>query len=445
VIATPALQPLLLWAKGRRRTVRLRLTLLYGGLFLVSGIALLSITYVLVAHSGSGSAVLYRRAGGTARAGPARFDRKVTLGTRPLFPISRAAQARLDRLEAQTRRQHAADMHDLLLSSGVALFVMALLSVALGWLVAGRALRPLRTMTTTARRISEHNLHTRLALPGPSDELKDLGDTVDDLLGRLETAFAAQRRFVANASHELRTPPTVSRALLEANLSDPAATTDSFRDTSRRLLEISEQQDRLIEALLTLASSERGLERRDSVDLARVADESMRARGSEARDRSLRIETSLEPAPVSGDINLIERLVANLIDNALRHNRPGGAIEIRAGRQEGGVGFLSIANTGASISPEQVERLFQPFQRGGADRANCADGHGLGLSIVQAIATAHGARITAHAESRGGLAITVRFPGTNEPGLYQRARQDKVRARASHQTMTSRPSCGPYS
>lgn len=402
------------WARRKRRTVRLRLTVLYGGLFLVSGLALLSIAYAL--EAGNGGVLVYRRTGVGAHAGSPTFHRSVPLNGKAPFLASQPVQARIDRLEAQTRHQHAADMHNLLLSSGIALGVMGLLSVGLGWLVAGRALQPLRTMTATARRISEHNLHTRLALTGPSDELKDLGDTVDDLLGRLETAFAAQRRFIANASHELRTPLAVSRALLEANLTDPDATTDSFRKTSRRLLEVGDEQERLIEALLTLATSERGLDRRENLDLARVADEVVRARHSEAQRRALRIETSLEPAPISGDIRLVERLVANLVDNALSHNRPAGLVEIGTGQREG-AGFVSVANTGATIAAGEVERLFQPFQRLAANRTSRGHGHGLGLSIVQAIAGAHGAAVTACALPDGGLMIDVSFPpASTAPG-----------------------------
>ena len=204
---------------------------------------------------------------------------------------------------------------------------------ALGWAVAGRVLRPLRAMTLAARRISEDNLHERLAVPGPGDELKDLGDTIDGLLERLEDAFAAQRRFVANASHELRTPLTLSRTLLQMALSDPAPSIGSFRTTCEEVLEAEGQQERLIEALLTLARSQRGLERREPLDLAAITRNVLIAHGPEAAHRGLEVGTSITTAPVLGDACLLERLVANLVDNALRYNVPRG----RSGRPSGGL------------------------------------------------------------------------------------------------------------
>jgi signal transduction histidine kinase len=369
-------------------TVRLRLTLLYGALFLVSGAVLLAITYVL-----------FRRATG------------VNLIV-PTMEPDLSAQSRhvVESKFAGLERRHADDLNQLLTQSGIALGIMTVVSVALGWLVAGRVLRPLRAMTATTRRISERNLHERLALTGPRDELKDLADTVDGLLARLEAAFGAQQRFVANAAHELRTPLTLWRALLEETLTDPTVTIDSFRATSRRLLALGEEQERLLESLLTLASSERGIDRRERFDLAALAAAVLRDQPAEAASLGLRIDSELEPAPAAGDAALAERLVRNLIDNAVGHNVPAGWVWVRTGTDAGGA-FLSVLNDGAVIPAAEVERLFEPFRRLGAERTAPSDGHhGLGLSIVRAIATAHHATLLAEARPEGGLAVEVRFP-----------------------------------
>jgi signal transduction histidine kinase len=260
--------------------------------------------------------------------------------------------------------------------------------------------------------VSASNLHARLALAGPDDEIKELGSTFDGLPGRLEAAFEAQRRFVANASHELRTPLARQRTLLEVALGDPDATIDSLRASYARVLAAVEQQERLIEALLTLARSERGLERREPVDLAVVTDEVLLTRRPEVQRRGLHVDAALSRAPTMGDPHLVERLVANLVDNAVRHNEAAGRItvvtETRAGHA-----VLAVANGGPVIPAAAVERLFQPFQRLGAERTAQRDGLGLGLSIIQAIATAHGAALTAHAQPDGGLAIEVRFPAAS--------------------------------
>jgi signal transduction histidine kinase len=247
--------------------------------------------------------------------------------------------------------------------------------------------------------------------PGSS---KDLADTVDGLLGRLETAFDAQKRFVANAAHELRTPLTLEHALLEETLTDSGATLASFRSTSERVLAISEQQGRLLEALLTPASSERGLDRREPFDLSALTHQALRALGPQTDRLGVRVETRIAPAPTSGDPALVERLVANLLDNAVRYNLPGGRVEVTtATKAERAV--LSIAKTGPVFPPAQVDRLFEPFQRL-SDRTTRNDGHhGLGLSIVRAIATAHHATLTASARSEGGLVVEIGFPVGSHP------------------------------
>ncbi len=279
-----------------------------------------------------------------------------------------------------------------------------MLAVAAGWLVAGRMLRPIRTITRTARRISSVSLHERLALDGPEDELKELGDTLDSLFARLEAAFEAQRHFVANASHELRTPLTAERTLLQVALDDPGTTTAAWRSTAQEVLASSDEQARLIEALLTLASSESGLTGRQPVDLAATVTETLTGLAPETGRLGIGIDAVTEPATLDGDPLLIERLVANLLTNAVCHNTPGGRAEVRTGTKNGQA-VLSVTNTGPLIPPADVERLFQPFQRLDPRRATYKDGHGLGLSIVWAIATAHD----------GGLRVSVSFPKPASP------------------------------
>ncbi len=286
-----------------------------------------------------------------------------------------------------------------------ALALMAVFSLWLGWVIAGRALRPLRTITETARDISASNLHRRLDLQGPDDELKQLGTTVDGLLARLETSFEAQRQFVANASHELRTPLTLERTLLELALSDPNASIDSYRHTCEQLLAVGAQQERLIEALLTLSRSQRGLESRQPVDLAAIT-----AVAAAAADHDgLVLDTAVEPAQTTGNPRLVERLVANLLSNAIHHNIEGGNISLTTDTRDGHA-VLTVANTGPKVPASELERIFQPFQRLDTTRTSGAGGLGLGLSIVQAIADAHDATIDTIAPADGGLQIQVSFP-----------------------------------
>ena len=381
-----------------RRTVRLRLTLLYSLLFLAAGAALLVITDLLVRSAPGG-----------------QVDNPLLLSLSAPGGKSRAKQApsglalKHMELKAQAVATRATDMHELLTGSEIALAIMAVLAFALGWLVAGRILRPLRTMATTTQRITEHNLHQRLALPGPRDEIKDLADTIDGLLHRLEAAFDAQRRFVANASHELRTPLTLNRALLEVTLANADATADDLRTMGRELIASGEQQEQLIEALLTLATSARGLDRREPFDLADITADVLLGARPEIGQLGLDVQTAITPAPATGDLRLAKRLVANLLDNAVRHNVTGGHIAV-ATRTESRHAILTIANSGPVVPPDDIDRLFQPFQRLDNDRASQPDGHGLGLSIVQSIAAAHGAALSARARPGGGLRVEVRFP-----------------------------------
>jgi signal transduction histidine kinase len=365
-----------------QHTVRGRLTLLYGLLFLISGVVLLALTYGFVRHGSSASV------------------HPVPAGGGPGLPGSASSVV---------SEQRNTDLRRLLAGSAVALAFMGVLSIVLGRLVAGRVLSPLRAMTTATQEISERNLHRRLAVAGPEDELKKLGDTIDGLLGRLQSAFDAQRRFVANASHELRTPLTVNRAVLEMSLSDPNADVESLRAACRQVLEEGRHQEDLIDALLLLARSQRGLERREQVDLASVVADVLAAHESDAQARGLQLERSLSPASLAGDPLLTRQLVTNLVENALDHNTPDGRASVSVGTQDGRA-TLKVVNTGPVIETGEVDRLVQPFQRLAPERTGEHDGVGLGLSIVQAIVEAHDAVLTIEAEPFGGLAVEVRFP-----------------------------------
>jgi signal transduction histidine kinase len=381
-----------------RPTVRLRLTLLYGALFLFSGAGLLAITYLL-----------------------ARGGRFITVNTGT--PLARTAPLPIHgalppgasiRHTPGGHQQSVIDLHQLLVRSAIALAIMAVVSIGVGWLVAGRVLARLRTITRAAREISATNLHQRLELAGPDDELTELGSTFDELLARLEVAFNAQQQFVANASHELRTPLARQRTLIEIALGDPEATIDSLRDNYQRVLKAGEQQERLIEALLTLARSEQRLDHEEALDLAAIARQVLLTHEPEATARGLHIDATLTRAPTAGDRRLIERMIANLIDNAIRHNVPSGRIEIRTGLQtQAATGtdqaVLTVSSTGPVIPSTEVERLFEPFQRLATDRLARSDGLGLGLSIARAIATAHGASLSGRVNPEGGLLVKVSF------------------------------------
>ncbi|MFI7464962.1 sensor histidine kinase [Nonomuraea sp. NPDC049646] len=278
--------------------------------------------------------------------------------------------------------------------------VVAALSVVAAWWLAGRFLRPLRAMTVTATEISATNLNRRLGLRGPDDELTRLARTLDDLFARLDSAFAAQRHFVANASHELRTPLAGQRAVLQVALADPGATADGLRAACEEALDLGVRQERLIDALLVLAEGQRGLAHRQPVDLAGITREVLLSRPTR-----LTVEASLDPAPVSGDPDLLASMIGNLVDNALLHNIPGGSVTIATGPDG-----LSIGNTGPAVRVDDLDRLFQPFQRLSPQRTHTAGGHGLGLAIVRAVTEAHGADLSAVPRPGGGLTVTARFP-----------------------------------
>jgi signal transduction histidine kinase len=396
-------------ARLPRRTVRLRLTVLYGSLFLLCGTAVLAIT-ISVAGAWQRSASIHitgslpGTAGGLSVAGAAHGHTPP-----PAVLAEMATIRRLTRdVAIQAAEDQAAEARRTEIGAAVGLGITAVLSVAVGWLVAGRVLRPLRVMTATTRQISEDDLNQRLAMPGPDDELKDLADTIDGLLARLQAAFEAQQNFVASASHELRTPLTLSRTLLQLALTDPSPTMAGFRATCEEVLEAGEHSEQLIEALLTLARSQRGLDHREPADLGEIITETLADREPDAAGRGLAVTASVTIAQVLGDPRLLRRLAANLVDNAVRHNIRGGRVDVIAGT-EGGAAQLKISNTGQVISPDQVAALLQPFQRLSGRTAD-DEGLGMGLPIIAAIAKAHGAALTINPRQHGGLHIEVTFP-----------------------------------
>jgi len=415
--------------RAPRRTVRLRLTLLYVGLFLASGACLLVITYFLVAQQLPTTFTLRTSGGGTSGTpitggnSPAAACAPAP-GTAPTAEQINACQQLVQQTGASVRND---TLDQLLIESGVALGIMAVASVGLGWLMAGRVLSPLRTITAAARRISARSLHQRIAMTGPDDELKELGDTFDQLLGRLDASFRAQRQFVANASHELRTPLARQRTLLEVALRDRQATNASLRTACERALAAGEQQERLIAALLTLARGERGLDTFEPFDLGAIAADTLATWHEEADARGLTVTADLETAPALGDPRLAGQLAANLADNAIRYNVDGGQVEITAGHREGRP-FLAVTNTGPVIPPDQLSRLFQPFQRlnPGPRVLRGQGGLGLGLAIVSAIAAAHGAELRATTKAAGGLAVEVIFPPPTGDGRRAEGRVDAL-------------------
>jgi signal transduction histidine kinase len=443
-------------APGRsRRSIRLRLTVIYGGLFLICGAALLAITYLLVdsatggyfSATGPGGRTVTGFVGATPGAGQhgslsqgLQLNGNGRQSTIKLTPVQARAVTR--QMLAAAASQHATEMHQLLLYSGVALAITAALSAGLGWLVAGRVLRPLRTITAAANDISATSLHRRLALAGPHDELKELGDTFDGLLARLEAAFAAQRQFAANASHELRTPLAWQKTLVQVALADPGADFESLRAACQRVLTSGAHQERILEALLTLSRGQAGLGQREPFDLATLAGHVLAARQAGAQDGQLAIHSALAPAPATGDPRLAERLIANLADNALRYNVPGGHVEVVTGTRNSRA-VLTVINTGPVVPAAAVDRLLQPFQRLGTDRTGHGEGLGLGLSIVQAIAHAHGASLTIRPQPAGGLHAEVSFPEPS-PAPATRAGADRRQpAEPSSQPAQPTPAASP--
>jgi signal transduction histidine kinase len=390
-----------------RSTIRVRLTILYAGAFFLAGAVLVAVMYFVAGEA---------------------LDRQVTarVGITEHLPESdpgestsqQAAHDAQDALRAQFERDRDDTLNTMLIASLVALGAIGVIGAAFGWALAGRALRPLQHITATARRVADRSLHERIALDGPHDEIKDLADTFDAMLERLDRSFDSQRRFVANASHELRTPLTINRTLVEVALDDPN-THGSIRQLGNNLLAVTQRHERLIDGLLTLASSEQGVTEHAPVELADVARHVTTETQSAARVAGVEIHTELQGAQVVGDSVLLERLAQNLVDNAIRYNLPQhGEITVTTGTVDG-FAQLTVDNTGPPVPPYDVPSLFEPFRRLAnterlADSTTTATsrGAGLGLSIVRSVAHAHGGEVHATPRPGGGLTVQVRLPAT---------------------------------
>jgi len=378
------------WRAIRNPTVRLRLTGIYAAIFGVCGLILVVATFVLTAN----------------------WDTLVPTGWMGVGSVvgSSATRGTSEPVQIAVAYSRAETLTQLIVSEAIALVVMIAIAIALSWLTAGRVLKPLRSITATARRLSEQSLEQRIALDGPRDELRDLADTIDSMLDRLATAFEAQRNFAANASHELRTPLTRERALVDVTLADSKASLRSLRSMGERVRAAVDEQERLIEGLLALARGERGLEHRDAVDLAALATNALaQVKGLPGHVEALSIEQDLHPAAVAADPELLERVAVNLLDNAMTYNLKGGHVQVvtRTGED---FAVLQVGNTGPIIPKDSVPVLFEPFRRLGQDRTGQHRGHGLGLSIVASLVAAHGGTVEALPRDAGGMDVYVRLP-----------------------------------
>jgi signal transduction histidine kinase len=394
-----------------RRSVRARIALACAGLFLVTGGAFVVATYALVDHSLSSAALTNQ-----PKVLPPGLPECKTAQENGTLTGTLAAQCqKLFAAAAQfgAANQRAYDLRQLLLWSLVGLGVGTVVAGVLGWAIGRRILLPLQKVTGAARRASQERLDERIRLGGPADELKELADTFDDMLNRLDLAFASQRRFVANASHELRTPLTSMRTLIDVAMAKPTRTTEQLETLVGRVRAALDQSEAIIDGLLTLARSDRGLTAREPLDLEAAAQDAIDQISTDATAGNIAIEADLSAAPALGDRVLVERLAANLVDNAVRYNVSGGSIQVQT-RIDHGQPYLSVSNTGPRVPQSKVASLFEPFTRLDARVAN-GQGVGLGLSIVASVVTAHNGHLEADALPTGGLRITVRFPTPTEP------------------------------
>ncbi|MER7542429.1 HAMP domain-containing sensor histidine kinase [Spirillospora sp. NPDC127506] len=378
-------------------TVRARMTLLYGGLFTVITLTVLGVVLW----------IQQRIVDSRVQDAPFLVPCEEAPAGMPCAPppseiAGPGARTGAQRVVGREQFQDGlVDSQRAVILAAVAVIVV--LAFAVSWWLTGRLLRPLHRITGTARRLSLSTLHERIALDGPQDELKQLADTFDAMLDRLEKAVDSQRRFVANASHELRTPLAVQRTAIEVGLADPSpARLAEVRD---EMLRNTRRSERLIEGLLVLAQGERGLDRRAPVDLEAVVEQVVADNRALAESAEVTVSTDTRPVTVSGDEVLLTRMAANLVQNAIRHNHPGGGVEVELSREA-----LAVRNTGPVVPPERVGELFEPFRRLAGDRTGPADGAGLGLSIVAAIVRAHGGAVRAAANPDGGLSVAVALP-----------------------------------
>jgi signal transduction histidine kinase len=401
-----------------RLTVRARLTLLNTGLFAVCGAIVVLVSYTLMAQLGT--------LGLSQQSSPPRgVPASIAARCRSESLLAHPDESILAKCSLAFQRQGEQDQRDLTLShlleySLITVAVVIALAAILGWIAAGRALRPVHRITAAARAASEHNLSARVALRGPRDELRELAETFDEMLGRLQATFESQQRFIANASHELRTPLAVLRATVDVVLDNPDSTPSDLRGMGADIRIAVDHAEQLISTLLILARNERGLTVHEDVDLATVAEDVLDT--AALGDRQ--VHTTLAPAVISGDPVLVERLIANLLDNADRYNATGGEIWIST-RTAAGNSQMTVANTGPVISPADADRILQPFQR--LNDRTSQDGFGLGLAIVASIAAIHGGTVTARPRNNGGLTLTVTIPAAG-------ARTQDVRDQTSPHT-----------
>jgi len=381
-----------------RPTIRIRLTLLYGGMFLIAGILLLSIIYLLAAHAlNVGSELPFKVISGSVGSSTCNF---------PSEPSATTLNNAMNQC-VNEQRQHALD--DLLSRSLLTLLGLAIIAFAFGYAMAGRVLSPLGRITRTARAVAGSDLSRRIELDGPDDELKELADTFDEMLDRLQRAFTAQQRFVGNASHELRTPLAINRTLLEVHLSDPGAPVE-LQQLGKTLLATNERSEQLVEGLLLLARSDNQIVERKPVDLAEVAEQAVDQVHAEAGAKNVVIRGERQPAVVQGNGVLLERIALNLVQNAVRYNVPeDGWVEVTTEVQHGHA-VLIVSNTGPVVPAYEIDNLFEPFRRLRTERTGSDKGVGLGLSIARSVARAHGGHISAQPREGGGLVMRVTLP-----------------------------------
>lgn len=387
-----------------RPTIRIRLTLLYGGMFLIAGILLLSIIYLLAAQAiNTGNQPLFKIVGGTEFKVTSESCTAIRDASNLTYPqFNDAVSACID------DQRHVA-LDDLLSRSLLALLGLAIIAFAFGYAMAGRVLSPLGRITRTARAVAGSDLSRRIELDGPDDELKELADTFDEMLERLQRAFSAQQRFVGNASHELRTPLAINRTLLEVHLSDPNAPVE-LQQLGKTLLATNERSEQLVEGLLLLARSDNQIVERKPVDLAEVAEQAVDQVHAEAEAKGVVIRGERRPAVVQGNGVLLERIALNLVQNAVRYNIPeGGWVEVTTEVQHGQA-VLVVSNTGPIVPAYEIDNLFEPFRRLRTERTGSDKGVGLGLSIVRSVARAHGGHIAAQPREGGGLVMRVSLP-----------------------------------
>ncbi|MBO0912837.1 HAMP domain-containing protein [Streptomyces laculatispora] len=382
-----------------RPTIRIRLTLLYGGMFLIAGILLLSIIYMLAAQAlHVGSELPFKIVDGHVSS---KVCNLLGEGNSP-DSVNAAMNSCVNH-----QRQQALDT--LLNRSLLALVGLSIIAFAFGYAMAGRVLSPLGRITRIARRVAGTDLSRRIELDGPDDEFKELADTFDDMLDRLERAFTAQQRFVGNASHELRTPLAINRTLLEVHLSDPQAPPE-LKQLGKTLLATNERSEQLVEGLLLLARSDNQIVERKPVDLAEVASRALDQTRGEAEAKGVELRDELAPAVVQGNGVLLERIALNLVQNAVRYNVPdGGWVEVTTELLPGQA-LLVVSNTGPVVPGYEIDNLFEPFRRLRTERTGSDKGVGLGLSIARSVARAHGGRIIAEPREGGGLVMRVSLP-----------------------------------